>query len=55
VINVITEVNGEPVDGVASFERIAGAAPSGSRLRIYVRRFFRSQERQPVYVFPPVP
>ena len=55
VINIITEVNGEPVDGVDAFEQIAGAAPSGSRLRIYVRRFFRGQERPPVYVFPAVP
>ncbi|MFQ5348807.1 MAG: Do family serine endopeptidase [Thermoanaerobaculia bacterium] len=55
VINVITEVNGQPVDGVAAFERIAGEAPADSRLRIYVRRFFRGSERQPVYVFPAVP
>ena len=55
VINVITEVNGETVDSVDAFEQIAGAAESGDRLRIYVRRFFRGQERQPVYVFPAVP
>ncbi len=55
VINVITEVNGQAVDGVAAFERIAGAAPSGSRLRIYVHRFYRGQERPPVYLFPAVP
>ena len=55
VINVITEVNGEPVDSVDAFERIAGEAPSGSRLRIYVQRFARGQERQPVFVFPAVP
>jgi len=55
MINVITEVNGQAVDGVEAFEEIAAAAPSGSRLRIYVRRFFRGQERQPVYVFPAVP
>ena len=55
VINVITEVNGEPVDGVDTFEQIAAAAPSDARLRIYVRRFFRGQERPPVYVFPAVP
>jgi serine protease Do len=54
-MNVITEVNGEPVDSVEAFERLAGAAPSGSRLRIYVRRFVRNQEGQPVYVFPAVP
>ena len=55
VINIITEVNGQSVDGVDEFERIAGEAASGSRLRIYVKRFFRGQERQPVYVFPSVP
>ena len=55
VINVITEVNGEVVDGVEAFERIVGEAPSGARLRVYVRRFFRGQERQPVFVFPAVP
>jgi serine protease Do len=55
MINVITEVNGQAVPDVATFEEIAGAAPSGSRLRVYVRRFFRGQERQPVYVFPAVP
>ncbi len=55
VINIITEVNGEAVDSVEAFEQIAGAAASGSRLRIYVRRFFRGQERQPVYVFPEAP
>ena len=55
VINVITEVNGQPVDSVEAFERIASEAPSGSRLRIYVQRFARGQERQPVFVFPAVP
>ena len=55
MINVITEVNGQPVDSVAEFERVAGEAASGSRLRIYVKRFFRGQERQPVYLFPAVP
>ena len=55
VLNVITEVNGQAVDSVAEFEEIARAAAEGTRLRIYVRRFFRGQERQPVYVFPAVP
>jgi hypothetical protein len=43
------------VDGVDAFEQIAGTAPSGSRLRLYVKRFFRGQERQPVFIFPAVP
>ncbi len=55
VINVITEVNGETVDSVDSFERIVGAAASGSRLRIYVQRFGRGQALAPVFVFPAVP
>jgi S1-C subfamily serine protease len=55
MINIITEVNGQPVANVEEFEAIAGEAASGSRLRIYVRRYFRGQERQPVYVFPAVP
>ncbi len=55
VINVITEVNGTAVDDVETFERVVREAPAGSRLRMYVRRFFRGQERQPLYVFPPVP
>ena len=55
VLNIITEINGQEVDGVDAFERIVGEAPSGSRLRIYVKRFFRGQERQPAFVFPVVP
>ncbi len=55
MINVITEVNGKRVTNVEEFEAAASAAGSGSRLRIYLRRFFRGQERQPVYVFPAVP
>ena len=55
VINVITEVNGQAVDSAQAFEDAAANAPSGSRMRIYVRRFARGQERQPVYVFPSVP
>ncbi len=55
VINVITEVNGTPVGSVAEFERLIRASEPGSRLRIYVRRFMRGQEIQPLFVFPAVP
>ena len=55
VINVITEVNGRTVEDVAEFERIVGEANSGSRLRIYFRRFVNGQEVQPLFAFPEVP
>jgi len=55
VINVITEVNGSSVDSVAEFEDLVRDAPSGSRLRFYLRRFGRGQELQPLFVFPAVP
>jgi len=55
VINVITEVNGQTVTGVEDFESAVRGAPSGSRLRMYVRRFARGEETQPLYVFPAVP
>jgi serine protease Do len=55
VINVITEVNGQEVENVEEFEEIIGRAQSGSRLRIYIRRFARGQEVQPLFVFPAVP
>ena len=55
VLNVIIEVNGIKVESVAEFERVVRDAESGSRLRIYVRRFAGGQEGQPVFVFPAVP
>lgn len=55
VINLITEVNGRDVDNVEEFESIVRQAESGSRLRIYIRRFARGQEAQPLFVFPAVP
>ena len=55
VINVITEVNGRDVDSVADFEDIVREAEPGSRLRVYIRRFARGQEVQPLFVFPAVP
>jgi serine protease Do len=55
VINVITEVNGRSVSSVAEFEDLVRDAPSGTRLRFYLRRFGRGQELQPLFVFPAVP
>lgn len=55
VINIITEVNGRDVDNVAEFEEVVREAEAGSRLRIYIRRFARGQEVQPLFVFPAVP
>jgi serine protease Do len=37
--DVVTEVNGRPVEDAESFEAVVSAAPSGSFLRLYVRRF----------------
>ena len=55
-INVITQVNGQEVANVEEFEQIVRDAESGSRLRIYLRRFgLRGQEGQPQFVFPSVP
>ncbi|MDH3254222.1 MAG: trypsin-like peptidase domain-containing protein, partial [Acidobacteriota bacterium] len=55
VINVITEVNGRGVESVEEFEEIVEAAASGSRLRLYFRRFVNGQEVQPLFAFPSVP
>ena len=55
IINVITEVNGTEVAGVEQFETIVGGLDSGSRMRIYIRRFARGQEIQPLFVFPAIP
>jgi serine protease Do len=55
VINVITEVNGRAVEDVDGFEEIVGGSGSGSRLRIYFRRFVNGQEVQPLFAFPEVP
>ena len=55
VISVITEVNGRDVENVAEFEDVVREAEAGSRLRIYIRRFARGQEVQPLFVFPAVP
>jgi len=55
IINLITEVNGQDVENVEEFENIVRQAESGSRLRVYIRRFARGQEAQPLFVFPAVP
>lgn len=55
VINIITEVNGVPVDNVAAFEDQVRDSQPGTRLRVYIRRFARGQELQPLFVFPAVP
>ena len=55
IINLITEVNGRDVENVADFEEVVRQAESGARLRIYIRRFARGQEVQPLFVFPAVP
>jgi len=55
VINIITEVNGEPVSSVSDFEQVVRAADAGSRLRFYIRRYARGSEVGPLFVFPAVP
>ena len=55
VLNIVTEVNGANVKGVAEFERIVREAESGTRLRLYLRRFAGGQEVQPIFVFPAAP
>ncbi|MGB5817286.1 MAG: Do family serine endopeptidase [Thermoanaerobaculia bacterium] len=55
IINVITEVNGTEVGDVEQFETIVRGLDSGARMRIYIRRFARGQEIQPLFVFPAIP
>lgn len=55
VIYVVTEVNGRPVSSVRDFETAVEAVPAGSRLRLYVRRFFNGEEVAPLFVFPQKP
>jgi serine protease Do len=52
---VITEVNGHKTPNVAAFEEAVKDAPSGTRLRLYVRRFHQGQELPAMFVFPKVP
>ena len=55
IVNVITEVNGRPVRNVDEFEEIVEAAPSGSRLRIFVRRFAGGNEGSSLFSVPEKP
>jgi serine protease Do len=55
VISIIVEVNGRPIAGVEDLERTVGEAPSGSRLRIYIRRFASGREVNPLFAFPAKP
>jgi serine protease Do len=54
-VDIISEVNGEPISSVEDLERIVGEASSGSRLRLYVRRFADGREAQPIFAFPAKP
>ncbi|MEZ5331363.1 MAG: Do family serine endopeptidase [Thermoanaerobaculia bacterium] len=55
IVNVITEVNGQRVDDVREFEAAVEAAPSGSRLRIFIRRFANGSEGSSIFAFPQKP
>jgi serine protease Do len=46
---VITEVNGQPVAGVADFERLVKTIPGKQFLRLYVLRFGRNGESSPFF------
>jgi serine protease Do len=52
---IITEVNGQEVDGVEAFERIVKGSKSGSYLRLYVMPFARGQRGQPFFAVVQVP
>jgi serine protease Do len=55
VLYVLTEVDGEPVTSVAELEAAIESAPSGSRMRLYIRRYVGGQEAAPLFVFPKKP
>jgi S1-C subfamily serine protease len=55
VSHVITEVNGRPVRDVDDFEAAADAAPAGSRLRLFIRRFAGGEEGGSLFSFPEKP
>ena len=56
LLQIITSVNGEDVHSVREFEQLIQAAPEGSRLRVYVRRFQQGRgELPPLFAFPRVP
>ena len=46
---IVTEVNGQEVDSIQTFERIVKDAKSGSYLRLYVMPFARGQRGQPFF------
>jgi len=52
---IITEVNGQEVDGVESFERVVKGSKTGSYLRLYVMPFARGQRGQPFFAVVQVP
>ncbi len=47
--SIVTEVNGQPVKGVADFERIVKSAKKGSYLRLYTLQFDQAGRRQPFF------
>jgi S1-C subfamily serine protease len=55
IVNVITELNGRGVRDVAEFEAAVEAAPSGSRLRVFIRRFANGAEGSSIFAFPQKP
>jgi len=55
LLYVVTEVNGRQVSSIDELESVVREAPSGSRLRLYVRRFHQGEELAPTFVFPRVP
>ncbi len=55
VISVVTEINGRPVRDVETFEAVIGEAPSGARLRMFVRRFAGGEEGSSLFAFPQKP
>jgi serine protease Do len=55
VMSIIAEVNGQAIESVADLERVVGEARSGSRLRMYIRRFADGAEVNPLFAFPAKP
>ncbi len=54
--DLITEVNGRPVDGVDEFEKAIGQAKSGTFVRLYVLRFSgQNEDGQPFFAVVRVP
>ncbi|MEA2604005.1 MAG: serine protease Do [Acidobacteriota bacterium] len=47
--SIITEVNGQPVKGVADFEKIIKGAKKGSYLRLYALQFDQRGQSQPFF------